>query len=122
MSTCTILHTRFRAKRERLERSDGLSPESQGQFLDLTHPGGNPGANLKSIAHRCGIRKVALEWELTKETIYLPLGCLQGDVSYVPYSLDSGIRSSRIKDLLLKIFLRPTHGIPQDFQRRVATS
>ena len=38
------------------------------------YPGGNPGANIKKISHR----EVAFEWELTKETIYLPLGCLQG--------------------------------------------
>ena len=42
------------------------------------HPGGNPGANLQSISHRCYLRKVAFESELTKETIDLPLGCLQG--------------------------------------------
>ena len=47
--------------------------------LKLIHPGGNPGANLKSIYHRCYLREVASEWDLTKETIYLPLGCLQGD-------------------------------------------
>ena len=46
----------------------------------LTHPGGNPGSNLKSISHRCYLREVESEWELTKETIYLPLGCLQGGV------------------------------------------
>ena len=39
----------------------------------LGHPGGNPGANLKSISHF----EVAFVWELTKETIHLPLGCLQ---------------------------------------------
>ena len=42
------------------------------------HPGGNPGENVKSISHRCYLREVAFEWELTKETICLPLGCLQG--------------------------------------------
>ena len=42
------------------------------------HPGGNPGANIKSVSHRCYLREVAIEWELTKETLYLPLGCLQG--------------------------------------------
>jgi len=42
------------------------------------HPGGNPGANLKSISHRCHPILVAFVWELTKETIYLPLGCLRG--------------------------------------------
>ena len=42
------------------------------------HPGGNPGANLKSIYHRCSLFDAAFVWELTKETIHLPLGCLQG--------------------------------------------
>jgi len=36
------------------------------------HPGGNPGENLKSISHRCYL-EVAFVWELTKETIVLPL-------------------------------------------------
>ena len=43
------------------------------------HPGGNPGANFQSIFHRCYLREVALEWELTKEIIYLPLSCLQSE-------------------------------------------
>ena len=42
------------------------------------HPRGNPGANLKSISHRCHPILVAFVWELTKEIIDLPLGCLQG--------------------------------------------
>ena len=41
------------------------------------HPGGNPGAKLKSISHRCHLILVAFVWELTKETIQIPLGCLQ---------------------------------------------
>jgi len=47
-------------------------------LLAAIHPGGNPGANLKSISHRCHPILVAFVWELTKETIDLPLGCLQG--------------------------------------------
>jgi len=43
-----------------------------------SRPGGNPGANLQSISHRCYLREEAFEWKLTKDTIYLPLGCLQG--------------------------------------------
>jgi len=35
-------------------------------------------ANLKSIPHRCHPILVAFVWELTEETIDLPLGCLQG--------------------------------------------
>ena len=38
-----------------------------------THPGGNPGANLKSISHICHPILVACVWELTEETIHLPL-------------------------------------------------
>jgi hypothetical protein len=48
------------------------------QVRSPNHPGGNPRENLKSISRRSYFREVALEWELTKETIYLPLGCLQG--------------------------------------------
>ena len=44
------------------------------------HPGGNPGANLKPISHRCHPMLVTFVWELTQEITYLPLGCLQGDV------------------------------------------
>jgi len=42
------------------------------------HLGGNQGANLKSISHRCYRREVAFGWELTEETIYLSLDWLQG--------------------------------------------
>jgi len=35
-------------------------------------------ANFKSISHRCYLFEVAFVWELTKETIDLPLVCLQG--------------------------------------------
>ena len=44
----------------------------------IHHPGGNPGANRKSISHRYYLFEVAFVCELTKETIVLPLGCLQG--------------------------------------------
>ena len=44
------------------------------------HPGGNPGANLKSISHRCHPILVASVWKLTKETINLPLGRFQSGV------------------------------------------
>ena len=50
------------------------------------HPGGNPGGNLQSISHRCHLREVAFVWELTKQTIDLPLGCLQGGISFLLHS------------------------------------
>ena len=55
--------------------TDGLVHGKEGAGV---HPGGNPGANLKSISHRCHPILVAFVCELTKETIDLPLGCLQG--------------------------------------------
>ena len=45
--------------------------------------GGKPEANLKSVSHICCLREVAFEWELTQETIYLPQGCLQGEMRTV---------------------------------------
>jgi len=39
-------------------------------------PGDNPGANLKSISHRC--HSILVAFVLTKETIHLPLGCPRG--------------------------------------------
>ena len=35
-------------------------------------------AKLKSIYHKCYLREVAVACKLTKETVHLPLGCLQG--------------------------------------------
>ena len=33
-----------------------------------------------SASHRCHLFEVAFVWELTEETIHLPLSCLQGGV------------------------------------------
>ena len=42
------------------------SPECRGLREDgKDTPGGNPGAILKSISHRCYLRQVAFEWGLT---------------------------------------------------------
>jgi len=60
------------------ERVRGCSVQEVAKRL---HPGGNPEANLESITHRCYLFEVAFVWELTKETIHLPLGCLQGGVA-----------------------------------------
>ena len=43
-------------------------------------------ANLKSITHRCHLTEVVFVWELTGETIHLPLGCLQGGSGYLDSS------------------------------------
>ena len=59
--------------------ADGLATKCKS----LCHPEGNPGANFKSISHRCYLREVEFEWELTNKKIYLPLGCLQGGTRVV---------------------------------------
>ena len=53
-------------------------------FFFLDHPGVELRANLKSISHRFHLFGVAFVWKLTKETINLLLGCLQGGYSQVP--------------------------------------
>ena len=40
------------------------------------HPGVELRANLKSISNRCHLFKVTFLWELIKEIMHLPLGCL----------------------------------------------
>ena len=59
---------------------DGPCLHPQHCTLSASHPGGNPGANLKSISHKCHPILVAFVWELAKETIHFPLGCLQGGI------------------------------------------
>ena len=49
-----------------------------GRGSTRRHPGVELRGNIKSISHRCHLFEVAFVWELTKETIRLPLGCLQG--------------------------------------------
>ena len=59
--------------------SSAGEPQTQNpEHSTLNQPGGNPGADLKSISYRCYLQEVAFEWVLTKDTIYLPLGCVQG--------------------------------------------
>ena len=60
------------------DQSLGRERARAQQLASPNRPGGNPGANLKSISHRCYLFEVAFVWELTKETVVLPLGCLQG--------------------------------------------
>ena len=54
------------------------TPGHQPQFYFKTHPGGILGINVRSIFHGCYLFELAVVLELTKETIYLSLGCLQG--------------------------------------------
>ena len=64
------------------------------------HPGGTPGANLKSISHRFHPVLVAFVWELTKETIHLPLGCLQGGWRFCLFK-DAGVADPPLSQLPL---------------------
>ena len=69
---------RLNAVVNKIGNADHEYQEVLSPFSRPPHPGGNPGANLKSISHRRYLFEVAFVWELTKETIHLPLGCLQG--------------------------------------------
>jgi len=95
---CTTIHTvqstsrrfGYASRRATGSASPGRSPQPEtlnplqpaGAVPLEHHPGDNLGANLKSISHRCHPILVAFVWELTKETIDLPLGCLQGGVRH----------------------------------------
>ena len=63
-----ILNMTRRASRSRAARSCSRT---------FRHPVVELRANRKSISHRCHLFEVAFVWELTEETIHLPLGCLQ---------------------------------------------
>jgi hypothetical protein len=60
------------------EKKEMFAPIAFDQVALHIHPGFQLRANLKSISHRCHFFEVAFVWELTEETIHLPLGCLQG--------------------------------------------
>ena len=53
-------------------------PLKEARSVSFHHPGVELRANRRSISHRCYFFEVAFVWELTKETIHLSLGCLQG--------------------------------------------
>ena len=63
---------------DKYEVTRRCSPPRTG--LQGCHLGLESRAYLKSIFYRCHLLVVAFVWELTKETIHLPLGCLQGRV------------------------------------------
>jgi len=47
------------------------------------HPGVEWRANFKSISHRCHLFEVAFAWELTEETIHLPLGAIRKQKCFI---------------------------------------
>ena len=85
LSDTHVYEPSIRALLETLLGTPGILPRPirvdrlfSSWHADGCHPGGSPGADLKSISHRCHPILVAFVWELTQETIHLPLGCLQG--------------------------------------------
>ena len=48
------------------------------EHRSVSHPGVELRTNFRSISHRCHFFEEAFAWELTKGTIHLTLGCLQG--------------------------------------------
>ena len=57
----------------------------------MFHPGCNPGANLKSISHRCHPILVAFVWELTQPSI-CPVGASRAGFNEVSSPVRSGSR------------------------------
>ena len=69
------------------------------------HPGGNPGANLESISPRCHPILMACTWELTEETLDLPLGASSVVIKKAP-------TSTMIKIVSASACLRLVHSFP----------
>ena len=57
---------------------DAQKPAHRPSRCLVNRPGVELRANFMSISHRCNLFQVAFVWELTQETICLPLDCLQG--------------------------------------------
>ena len=73
-----------------------------------SHPGFELRANLSSISHKCHLFEVAFVWELTKETIHLPLGCLQGGEPLIMFSrLSPGGQDQILVLTVLYVSLNP---------------
>ena len=85
MSTCSAYNVAFTVRGD-MSHACGAFARSermrmvicQAAVVCVTHPGGTPGANHESISHRCYLFEVAFVWEVTKEIVFLPLGCLHG--------------------------------------------
>ena len=67
---------------EEVEEEESVADEEAAVVKVTTQPRGK--SYLESISHRCYLFEVAFVWELTKETISLPLGCLQGGLQSFP--------------------------------------
>jgi hypothetical protein len=62
-----------------ISKVDVLSIDVEGAELFVPpQPGVELRAKLQPISHRCHLYEVAFVYELTEETIHLPLSCLQG--------------------------------------------
>ena len=69
---------KYHHARKGLDDPGNANPEQ----LISSHPEGNTGANLESSSHRCHPILEEFVWDLTKESINLPLGCLQGGLEF----------------------------------------
>ena len=83
-STNVTAHRRSSGVSGRCSRPLSTRSRSPSTSRHPPHPGVELRANLKSISHRCHLFEVAFVWELTTETIHLPLGCLQGGLPPSP--------------------------------------
>ena len=86
----------------------------------LHHPGIKLRANVKSILHRCHPILVEFVWELTEETVDLPLGCLQGGL--VPCRGFPARPSRRARPVPRPTTLSPPPRPPEDSDRDLEIS
>jgi hypothetical protein len=72
------------------QRQADLKDADRSSHPPEYHPGDDPGANIKSISHRCHPILVACVRGLTKELINLHLGCLPPPEADPPQEAEAG--------------------------------
>ena len=83
----------------------GLDCSICATFARQCHPGVDLRANLKSIPHRCHLFAMAFVWKLTKDTIHLHLGCLQGGYHDLAVHVAAEVGGRQLEDLRLHLWL-----------------
>ena len=63
------------------ERDELLAQVTSLTSLKVTH-----GQIFSQLPYKCYLEEEAFVWELTQETIVLPLGCLQGGVKFLAHT------------------------------------
>ena len=74
----------------------GSRSNAPAHLDSMTHPGGNPGANRRSISHRSYLFNAAFVWELTKTTMRFAPGLPPGRLHQLIHASAARLRISTV--------------------------